>query len=481
MEAELQHLADRHLLPPPSTGGSCGLDLAAGVDYPAAYRGTLVGMAVGDALGRPAEGMTPASIQARFGELRDFQPWRGWRGGPKGTITDDTQMTICLARSLTRQGRLDPEDLARHFADWLDYGRGRGAACTEACLNLRMGNPWWEAGVRSAGNGAAMRASPIGLLHPRSPEGIRRDGALSAVITHADGMAVASAIAVGFLVAYLLHRPAGTLDPADLMTRLGSILADVPDPGHRERREQTDDRPVRLADRLAQVPDLLDLDRDEAFAYLHNGAFVLESLPAALWCFLTSPEDAEEAVVLAANGGHDADTVGAMTGAFSGAYLGEKAWPRRWVEDLEYAQELRGLGKGLLNIAQAAMSPRPMLPQACQSHTTWFGQGITLERTRIRGCQLLRIFSMYHSNVSTNPLKADSSASAFRGILRCRSTWAALRDTPGISFSRWASCLRSSGSSKTGLLVIIPNWSAMVPVVQIANVQCVVSPRSSCR
>jgi len=320
------------------------------VDYPSAYRGTLLGVAIGDALGRPVERRPPAVVKQRFGVLRDFQPWHGWQGGPRGTITDDTQMTMCLARSIVARGGLDPEDLAGRFADWLDYGRGKGQACTEACLNLRAGMPWWQAGVPSAGNGAAMRAAPIGLLHPRSPEGIRRDGALSAVITHADGMAVASAVAVGFLVAYLLHRPAGTLDTEDLLRNLAAVLGDVPDPGHPERREGADDRPVRLASRLAEVPGLLHLDRDEAFAYLHNGAFVLESLPAALWCFLKSPEDAEEAVVLAANGGYDADTVAAMTGALSGAYLGEDAWPKRWVEDLEYAEELRSLAEGLAEI-----------------------------------------------------------------------------------------------------------------------------------
>ncbi|MBM3957852.1 MAG: ADP-ribosylglycohydrolase family protein [Gemmatimonadetes bacterium] len=345
MDDRLADLTARGLLPPPLTGGACGLNLEAGVDYPSAYRGTLLGVAIGDALGRPAEGRSPTVITQRFGELRDFRPWRGWQSGPKGTITDDTQMTMCLARSIVSRGGLDPEDVARHFADWLDYGRGKGRACTEACLNLRAGMPWWQAGVPSAGNGAAMRASPIGLLHPRCPDGIRRDGALSAVITHADGMAVASAVAVGFLVAYLLHRSPGTLDRADLMRNLQVLLADMPDPGHRERRPGADDRRVRLTDRLAQVPDLLDLDRDQAFAYLHNGAFVLESLPAALWCFLKSPENAEEAVVLAANGGYDADTVAAMTGALSGAYLGDQAWPKRWLEDLEYAEELRELAE----------------------------------------------------------------------------------------------------------------------------------------
>ena len=203
-----------------------------------------MGVAIGDALGRPAEGRSRERVQERFGVLRDFVPWRGWMGGPRGTITDDTQMTICLAESIVANAGLVPEDLAGRFADWVDYGRGKGHACTEACLNLQAGMPWWEAGVVSAGNGAAMRSAPIGLAHPRSPNGIRRDGALSALITHADPMAVVSAVAVGFVIAYLLHRNPGTLDVGDLMGELSLVLGDLHDPGAAERKEGSGD-PVR--------------------------------------------------------------------------------------------------------------------------------------------------------------------------------------------------------------------------------------------
>jgi len=345
----LKSLQDRRLLPLPWGGGSVGLDVREDVDYRDRFRGTLLGVAIGDALGRPVEGSSRERVQARFGVLRDFLPWRGWSGGPQGTITDDTQMAMCLAASMVANDGLAPEDLAARFADWVEYGRGKGHTCTEACLNLQAGMAWWEAGVVSAGNGAAMRSAPIGLAHPRSPGGIRSDGAVSALITHADPMAVVSAVAVGFIVAYLLHRRPGTLDVGDLMGELSVVLGDLHDPGALERKMGVDE-PVRLADRLAEVPGLLDLGPAEAFDYLYNGAFVLESLPAALWCFLKAAEDPEEAVVLAVNGGRDADTVGAMAGGFAGAYHGESAWPDRWLSDLEYADELRELADGMLEV-----------------------------------------------------------------------------------------------------------------------------------
>jgi ADP-ribosylglycohydrolase len=175
-----------------------------------------------------------------------------------------------------------------------------------------------------------MRVAPIGLVHAGDLDALRADAALSAVVTHADPMAVASAIAQAFLVAWCTRCEPGTLDQTQMLDALAAVLADVPDEGAVEQREGSGPDKVRLVDRLVEVGDMLDLDPAEAFGRLWNGAFVLESLPAALWCFLRSPEDAERVLVTAVNGGYDADTVGAMAGALVGAYLGEEAFPDRW-------------------------------------------------------------------------------------------------------------------------------------------------------
>jgi ADP-ribosylglycohydrolase len=362
----LEALAKRGLLPPElRTGPGSDPDrlLPSGPrlalqEYRGKYQGTLVGGAIGDALGRPAEGRWPEKIQARYGVLKDFQPWRGWKGGPKGTITDDTQMSMCVAETLVEHGHLDPEDLARRFVDWLPIGRGKGRSCTAAVLRLTEGIPWYEAGVASAGNGAAMRAAPVGLRYPCDVSALRRDAALSAVVTHADSMAAASAIAVGFATSYLLHLKPGELDPSELVRALETALEDVPDPGHPERKPGCDDRPVPLRERIGEIPDFLGEPPDRGFGYFYNGAFVLESLPAALWCFLDSPEDPERVLLTAVNGGHDADTVAAMAGNLAGAYHGEDAFPDRWRDDLEFAEELRELADGLFDRSGLADAPQ---------------------------------------------------------------------------------------------------------------------------
>lgn len=321
------------------------------------YRGALLGTAIGDALGRPVEGMSPVQIRQRFGRLTDFVPWRDWKAGPRGTVTDDTQMTMCVAECLLEcDGRLNPVDLAERLIAWLPVGRGKGRACVEAVKALTAGVPWHEAGVGSAGNGAAMRAAPVGLAHIRNLDIMRRDAALSAAVTHADPMAVSSAVAHSWLVARLAATPAGTLDPVALVADLCNAISDLSDPGAPERdwqqRPDKTSAPVRLVDRLAEVPRWLGVSPEAASGWFYCGAFVLESLPMALWHFLSAPENPEDAVIGAVMAGYDADTVASMTGAYSGAYLGDHSFPSRWSgDDLEFADELRDLADRLLILA----------------------------------------------------------------------------------------------------------------------------------
>jgi ADP-ribosylglycohydrolase/uncharacterized protein YifE (UPF0438 family) len=246
---------------------------------------------------------------------------------------------------------MDPNVLAQRIARWLSFGRGKGGTCTMAAQRIRSGAAWTESGIPAAGNGAAMRAAPVGLARAGNIEALRLDAALSALPTHADGMAIASAASMAFAVAYLLRTPSGKLDPGDFVHSIVRCLDGIPDAGHRERRDGAGDRRVRLAERIAELPALLDLPWQEAMQRTWNGAFVLESLPAAFWFFLAYRDDPEEAIVRAASAGFDADTVAAMTGNLVGAYHCLDALPERWREDLEYHDELIGLAEGLFELA----------------------------------------------------------------------------------------------------------------------------------
>lgn len=356
---EERSLVDRRLLPEVWTGdppwpGPLPLNRELLRDR---YRGCLIGGAIGDALGRPGEGRSPASIEATWGELRDYHPWSGWESGPQGTITDDTQLTMEVARTYLARGCLDPADFAMRVGDWLDVGRGKGRTCVDAALRIREGLPWIETGRKSAGNGAAMRAAPVGLARPDDLNGLRREAMLNCVVTHADRLAVASTVVMAFSVAYLLRVPAGDLDIEHFAGSLVAALEGTPDAPYLERRRDPTPQRVRLSERIAEVARWLDRTWQHVTAYTWTGAYVLESLPAAIWFFLRYADDPEECLVRAASVGHDCDTIAAMAGNMIGALHGLEGLPARWRNDLEYHDQLIDMADGLVDLALGQPAP----------------------------------------------------------------------------------------------------------------------------
>lgn len=326
------------------------------------YRGSLLWGAVGDALGRAAEGKNPATIRALFGAegLRHYVPWHGWLSGPKGTITDDTQLTIEVVKSLLASRRqLDPDDLSRRLVDWLPNGRGKGRVTTQAVTALANGARWWQASSPdySAGNGAAMRAAPVGLARALclTPWPLRRDAVLSAYPTHAHPIGVAGAVVIAAGVAWCVRaRLQGSrdLDRRGFLSFLaGSIEGMEPQPS--QERRPGGGR-VFLRDRILEIGDLAErATPEEAFAYTYNGAFALETVPAALYCFLRSPDDPRQVILTGVNGGYDADTVAAMAGNLAGAWngLARLRAHGEWWTELEYRDELVALADGLTELA----------------------------------------------------------------------------------------------------------------------------------
>jgi len=306
-----------------------------------------VGTGIGDALGREVEGWSAATIHDVYGTLRDYV-----LRAPSvvAEITDDTSLTVATAQSIVEHGRLDPGDVAHRFSAWRPVARGIGGATHTAIKGFDRGLPWWRAGVESAGNGTAMRIGPIGLLHLVDVDALRRDAALAAVITHTDQMAIAAAIAQSWAVSYLLHTEPGFLDVGDFIAGLGEVLEDVVDSGHPDVADLSGP-PVQLRTRLLALADRLDAPTKDLLAFTGSSGFVLESLPAAMACFLRSTLDPEEVLVSAVNAGEDTDTVAAMAGALIGAYLGESVFPTRWLGPLEYIDGLEGLGDRLFEMS----------------------------------------------------------------------------------------------------------------------------------
>ncbi|MFT7649266.1 MAG: ADP-ribosylglycohydrolase [Candidatus Poriferisodalaceae bacterium] len=354
-----QELIDRGIMPN-GPAGSGAVDFIAGaaaadIDR---FRGALLGGACGDALGYPITNMTPEQIRAGHGEVRDYLPVGA--SGRVGAISGDTQLTLMAADAVARFG----DGQAPKFADLLVSSAGSlrqvGQGTRRAIVRINEGRPWWRSGNPSAGNGVAMRVAPLGLYFGGDVDSLRREVARNAVVTHADALAVASGIVQAYAVARLVRTQPGTLDPGEFIEEMVAVLENFDGAGGFEQRPGTVGTRVRLVDRIRQLGGMLELTPAEAFTHTHNGGYVLESLPAALWAFLANSEAPEQAIIVAANGGFDADTVAAMTGSLAGAYHGESGLPLRWVADLEAAIEIRHLANKLHRQSQhTTAAPAP--------------------------------------------------------------------------------------------------------------------------
>ena len=294
-----------------------------------AAEGVLLGLACGDAFGRPLEFKPAAQIEDQYGTATEMLSY-GTHGQSAGTVTDDTELALCIARSLVDNQAFDGRDVADRFVDWLkDDPFDVGLMTADAIQEYDRGTDWRSAGREvwqlraegsNAGNGSVMRCAPYAIAFADDVETLVDVSKRSSAITHYD--------------------PRCQFGCAILNTTIAGYLrgADAPLDTAIERVE--DKAPTELVEALRLVPDLVD-ESD-----LETSGYVLHTLQTALHDALTA-SDAEEAIVTAVNRGGDTDTIGAVTGAVAGARFGVESLPNKWLETLEYRNELEVLARSL--------------------------------------------------------------------------------------------------------------------------------------
>ncbi|MDB4963879.1 MAG: ADP-ribosylation/Crystallin [Myxococcales bacterium] len=345
-------------------------------------RGALLGLAVGDALGTSFE--FEAIQQPGFPELATGPATDITGGGPfgltAGQITDDTQMAVCLARSLAAHDRvLDVEDVGARYVAWSREAFDIGNQTRDAIGRIKAGTAardagfatWRASGMRAAGNGSLMRTAPIAVAVARRflhGDVLPRQGNLMTVvadaamaesaITHADPRCQLAcavfdvAIAISFVT-----EPDGSVAPVPRSAPISAMRARAMHAGATAALSVATSRLIaawpRAADATASAHDreLLaiasardDLARDLEAAtvddpqlytselHLHDKAgFVRVALRLAFWHLLNTPSW-RDAVVDTASRGGDADTNAAIVGALVGARDGATAIPVAWSE-----------------------------------------------------------------------------------------------------------------------------------------------------
>jgi poly(ADP-ribose) glycohydrolase ARH3 len=294
------------------------------------FTGCLLGLAVGDALAAPYEGLTHADIFFQFNSPDNLVT------NPSGDTlfyTDDTEMMIGVAETCVECGRIDEARLCRAFAENYHPERGYGQGARRVIEAMVKGKDHRPLASNlfpggSFGNGAAMRVAPVGLLFADSPDELWEQARLSALPTHTHPLGIEGAQVLVLAVAVALRTTA-----FDRKAFYRELLARATTEEFRWHLEVA--AQLKPGDSLAGLGSTLHAHR---------------SVVTAIACFAAAPGDFERVASRAIGLGDDTDTVAAMAGALVGAFAGVSAIPAALLAKLE-----DGPAKGRAHIAELAV------------------------------------------------------------------------------------------------------------------------------
>lgn len=285
------------------------------------FRGCLTGLACGDAVGTTVE----------FRPRGSFAPVTDMTGGgpfalAPGQWTDDTSMALCLATSLVERNRFDPVDQMRRYCRWMEEGylssTGNcfdiGTTVADALARFRETGDAYsgDSDPYTAGNGCLMRLAPVPMFYFPDRQTVIEQSGRSARTTHG----ASECIEASRLFGAILFQALSGADKESIL--IGHDITDLQSPG------------------LAAIArgDYRAKDSDG----IRGSGYVVDSLEAALWCFARS-EAFEQAILLAANLGDDADTTAAICGQVAGAFYGESGIPAHWRDRVAMRDEILAL------------------------------------------------------------------------------------------------------------------------------------------
>lgn len=298
----------------------------------------LLGGAIGDALGVPVEFESRENLKQD--PVKDMRAYGTYRQ-PKGTFSDDSSMTFCLAEALTTA--YDLQQIADNFVDWYRNGfwtaQGTvfdiGIATKEAIERIENGeNPKVSGGFdeRSNGNGSLMRILPL-VFYVKNKSLNERYEIVKEIssITH---MHVRSVMACFYYIEFARLILEGE-NPFDIYKQLQKDVSEY------FTSLSINTNEIVLFDRILKE-NIYELPEKD----IRSSGYVLHSLEASLWCLLTSTSYSE-VVLKAVNLGEDTDTTAAISGGLAGMYYGTENIPNQWINDLARTQDIKDLARRL--------------------------------------------------------------------------------------------------------------------------------------
>ena len=294
------------------------------------FKGALLGLAVGDALGGPLSFMSASQIQIKHGVVSDMIGG-GWLNLRVGQYTDDTILMSSTAESLLERNDFSKEDLVERYLAWYRTDPkdiGQTTRSVLALVEQKKGNVeqaseqiWKELAGKSDDNDLLPRCLPLALFYPNQPEILVPKTFEAAKMTHFDKKIASGPVALNLVIARILN---GETDRKKILEQVSQLL---------------DDNESGVYNILPEV----GFKKKDDFK---QSSRMQDTLEIALWCWLKT-KTYKDAVITAVNLGGDSDTSGAITGALAGAYYGEEQIPETWLGKLEDKNIIAGLGRKL--------------------------------------------------------------------------------------------------------------------------------------
>lgn len=342
---------------------------------PIALEGCLLGMAAGDAVGLPYENLPRAAV-ARLARLPLEQRLLAGRG----LLSDDTEHAQLVLLSMAEARgdcALFRRRLAMRLRCWLLAGPpGVGGATARSLIKLLIGVPPTLSGVRSAGNGPAMRAPILGVAFADDPTRLREFVAASTAITHRDPRAFEAALAVAVAAACAARH--GVTDARTAFARFRAAYADL-------AQDLTPLAATLTSIEHAQRDDL-DLGAFAAAIGCGKGVsgYALHTVPVVLYAWLRHGDDFRTAVTATVLCGGDTDSTAAIVGGIVGAGLGAAAIPPSWLDRIvEWPRGVAWMRERIADFGAAARATSlPSLPIATLAEIAWipwrFARNLTM-------------------------------------------------------------------------------------------------------
>lgn len=297
--------------------------------------GCLIGLAVGDALGGPVESLSISEQADDHGQATEISGGYS-RRLRSGESTAETGQVITLSESIIARAGFVPADFSTRLGDWYARSpRSVGDHTARVMELINAGEDWEKAALKtqierpeSAGNGSLTRCAPIALLNYGTPTVLIEESRLSSRVTHPHSECQWSCAFTNLVIAELL----GGSTPIKAVDGALAICAHRGDVNHE----------VLERARMASMHGSL--------SHLKPTGYVLDTLECALWCLLHT-DDLESALIRAVNLGGETDSIGAVTGALSGAAYGVGAIPDKWIDFIDEAGFLQDLSVSLVSMA----------------------------------------------------------------------------------------------------------------------------------